>query len=150
MSTVRAFLTPRPTASLPARSWRRAWFGTVLIQASSRLRGQSPKSRTRKLRALTPSLSGLRLRGRRDEAIKRVCCRDDTVFAQAAADLPALHGAAPAPDRRGRVLRLRRRRDAPRGGEARVVQHPALRAAGRRRPKIAVDFRRRRTGDKTA
>src|SRR3954470_18014479 len=31
MSTVRALRTPRPMASLPARSWRRAWLGTAVM-----------------------------------------------------------------------------------------------------------------------
>ena len=29
VSTVRAWRSPRPMASLPARSWRRAWLGTM-------------------------------------------------------------------------------------------------------------------------
>src|SRR5688572_12022520 len=35
MLTVRAWLTPRPIASFPARSWRRAWLGMAVISVFS-------------------------------------------------------------------------------------------------------------------
>jgi hypothetical protein len=38
---VRAWLTPRPIASFPARSWRRAWLGMAVMRLLSTFRNKT-------------------------------------------------------------------------------------------------------------
>jgi MFS family permease len=54
MSTVRAWRSPRPMASLPARSWRSAWLGTVLMRTSLSVRILGAFG-SGKITALTPA-----------------------------------------------------------------------------------------------